>query len=419
VTDDQLLFAAALANPAEDTPRLALADWFDEHDEPALAAALRAGGDTVAFLAELTRWDAPPTFRSRMYENGAARAVFPPLPAARLLVRYMAQFPVPPDVRTEFRENAPPPRAHRDPLDPATFLDRWQYERRRQVAAMRELAARNAAKRDPDRRAFETPPAGAREFEERCCLLHELVLRGRDPSAFPGAAAHAALMRERGHALSWLPLAPLAPDAGLAPFLPQFGGAGSWSAGGAPTTGPTLPNQTPGGAEGPLVLASGKVAPDAPLFAAVRGWSDESNGSLEGAWFRLDRPLIPEAVGGSWFARLPADVTGGALPDRWTVNPLPPGGALGRLFGAAHSGGAYGRGEWGAYGRLHAWRSLGALAGCDPNAAPEAVAAEAARCEWFEFGGTNWFVEIAWDLGLVCVRPDRLTVGLLAATDTD
>jgi uncharacterized protein (TIGR02996 family) len=416
MTEDRLLFAAALANPAEDTPRLVLADWFDEHDEPDLAAALRVGREMVAFLSELTRWDASPVCRSQVYESGAMRDVFPALPAAQLLTRYIAMFPVPPAAVTEFDENAPPPRSHSDPLNPAAFLSRWQHERQRQIAALRELAAREADKLAAQR-AFNAQP-DAQKFEEQSCRLHESVLRECVPSAIPGALGHAARMNERGHPLAWLPLALLGPDGELPRRVPRFGTAGTLSYG-TLRAGDPLPIRALG-PDVPAVIGSEALAPESPTFAAVRGWAEESNGALEGHVFRLDRPLDAAAVGRLWFSRLPADSLNAALVNaNWSVNRLPTSGALGALFGAAHGGGAYGRREWGAYGRLHAWQSLGALAGCAPTLRVEVVAAEALRCEWFDFDGTNWFNHIAWDLGLICVRPDRRTVALLAATDTD
>ena len=36
------LFAAVCAAPDDDTPRLVLADWLDEHDDPHRAAHMRA-----------------------------------------------------------------------------------------------------------------------------------------------------------------------------------------------------------------------------------------------------------------------------------------------------------------------------------------------------------------------------------------
>jgi hypothetical protein len=167
------------------------------------------------------------------------------------------------------------------------------------------------------------------------------------------------------------------------------------------------------------VIDSEAFAPDSPVFAAVRGWTDGWDGQFEGHVFQLDRPLAADAVGKLWFSRLPADSLNAALVTAtWSLNCVPTSGALGALFTAAQGGGAYTHGEWGAYGRLHAWRSLGALVGCAPTARAEEVAAEALRCEWFDFGGTEWFDRAAWDLGLMCVRPDRRTVALLAATDT-
>ena len=41
MTEQEALIAAILAEPAEDTPRLAYADWLDEHDEHELAEFIR------------------------------------------------------------------------------------------------------------------------------------------------------------------------------------------------------------------------------------------------------------------------------------------------------------------------------------------------------------------------------------------
>lgn len=402
MTEDELLFAAALANPAEDTPRLVLADWFDEHDEPAFAAALRANRGVVAFLGELLRWDAPPTYP---YDFSLA------LPTAQLLTRYIKLFPVPPGVRTTLDATM-----HGDPLNHAAFLGHWQRERRQQVGALRERAAREADKLAAQR-AFNGAP-DAQQFEEQSCRLHESVLRELAPARIVGALDHAARMRDRGHPLAWLPLALLGPDGELPRRAPRFGPAGTTSYG-TIRAGDPLPVRALG-PDAPAVTDSERVAPESPAFAAVRGWAEESNGDLEGHVFRLDRALDADAVGRLWFSRLPADALGAAiLAANWSVSRLPASGALGALFAAAQGGGAYGRAEWGAYARLHAWRSLGALAGCAPAARAEEVAAEALRCQWFDFAGTSWFANIAWDLGLICVRPDRRSVALLAATDTD
>lgn len=419
MTEDALLFAAALANPAEDTPRLVLADWFDEHDEPELASALRAHARIVAYLAELIRWDASPVQRNQYYDHDREelRDLFPSLPAARLLTRYMDQFPLPPGAQTEYDVNAQHPLLAHKLAPPLVFLNRWHYQRAKQIALVRELAARASDRSPLDPDAFD-PPADAHAFESQSCLLCELVLRGHAPFGIPGATAHAERMRAAGHPLAWLPLRLLRPDAELSLHVPRFGPNGAVSFG-APIVGTPLPSRAVT-AGAPAVIGSEEFRPESPLFAAVRGWWEESGGHAEGWQFRLDRPLDAGAVGRLWFSRLPAASLNAALvTPQWSVDRVEASGALAVLFGAAHNGGAYGRREWGAYARLRAWQSLSALCGCRPTAMPEDVAAVASGCEWFTFSGTQWFGQVAWDLGLICLRPDRRTVAILAATDTD
>jgi len=51
-------------------------------------------------------------------------------------------------------------------------------------------------------------------------------------------------------------------------------------------------------------------------------------------------------------------------------------------------------------------------------------AAEAERkaqaSRWFSLDAyTNWFEQVAWDIGLAAIRPGRHSLAILAATDTD
>lgn len=414
MTEDALLFAAALANPAEHTPRLVLADWYDERDEPDLAAALRASPGLVAFLSELTKWDTAPT-RELVHDNFPSHPSFPPIAAARLLTRHAHLFPVPPGARTEWSESAPPPvYGSTAPIPPVYFLQWWQHERRAQVGALRELAARASAREQPP--GF-TEPTDARDFEEQSCLLHELVVRGREHAHLPAAVEHAARMKERGHPLAWLPTRLLSADAFLPSFAARFSagshGPGSNVGYGGELGAPTVPRTAP------CVVSNEELPPESQVFAAVRSWKAGSNGQFEGRVFRLDRELSAEAVGRLWFTRLPADAVNGSIAGNgWFVNRMSAANTLGMLFVAAQGGGVYSRGEFGAYARLHAWQSLAALAGCPSDANSEDVAREVERCEWFAFGGSDWFYHII-DLGAICVRPDRRTLALLAATDTD
>jgi uncharacterized protein (TIGR02996 family) len=55
------LHRACLADPLADVPRLALADWLDEHDEPGRAAQLRAGNPYAVYAALRALADAATT----------------------------------------------------------------------------------------------------------------------------------------------------------------------------------------------------------------------------------------------------------------------------------------------------------------------------------------------------------------------
>ncbi|MBA4190234.1 MAG: hypothetical protein C0467_19790 [Planctomycetaceae bacterium] len=402
MTEDEALFLAAVANPAEKTPALALADWFDEHDEPALALALREEEQLVPFLNELMRWDQVPGRATQVYENGAVREAWQILPAAHLLVRFRHLFPTSADTPAGFDPDGKPPQKANDRLNPLAFLLFWQRARQRQIAVLREQAAGRARARNGTRPIFGRIPAGQDPFEWKSCLLHELVIRGR-PLTSPSVKRHAAEMRERGHPLAWLPLKRLPVEAGI----PD----------GTTLLGTTIRRRSVEPAPLPVLL----TRPDrnSPAFAAVRDLEVESNGALEAIEVQLDRALQVDRHGADWFQSLPDAALGSVHGANLIVQQIHAINALALLFAVAHTGGAYSRGEFGAYSRLHAWQSFGWLAGCVPTAEPETIAAQAWQCEWFTFRGTPWFNYMIGDLGLICLRPDRLSVAILAATDVD
>ena len=44
---------------------------------------------------------------------------------------------------------------------------------------------------------------------------------------------------------------------------------------------------------------------------------------------------------------------------------------------------------------------------------------QAGSCTWFSFAlASDWFDDVAWDVGLAVVTPDRRHLSVLAATDT-
>jgi hypothetical protein len=41
-------------------------------------------------------------------------------------------------------------------------------------------------------------------------------------------------------------------------------------------------------------------------------------------------------------------------------------------------------------------------------------------CNWISFAAsTSWFEQVAWDIGLAALSPDRRHLAVFAATDTD
>ncbi|MEV5404202.1 DUF6183 family protein [Streptomyces albidoflavus] len=226
--------------------------------------------------------------------------------------------------------------------------------------------------------------SGHASEELRACLVHELVLRGVAVDEEPGIARWARSPHWRYHPLGWLPLTRSGMEDGA--DLPSYSLRGSSHAmpygpsGGGPYRGT-------GGARVPSAAEVTTPQLAAALSSAVANWVEESNGVVEARVF---------------------DLAG------------PPGQAWRVLFAAASTGGAYNSGSHGAYGRLAAWQSLAALAGVADGAGSAEIEARAAECAWFGFDArTDWFEQVAWDIGLAALAPDRRRLAVLAATDTD
>jgi hypothetical protein len=210
-------------------------------------------------------------------------------------------------------------------------------------------------------------------LELGACVVHELVLLG---TTVPGEWRS----RLAGHPLGELPPALL------------------------PAETATVRRSEPITAAGVVPTAVRRTTPE-DITAAVTTWLTESNGRAEAAVFTVS-PLAPEDVGIKTVESLGLDcVAGNGLALRRSALPE----VLRVLFTAAANGGAYDRGQGGAYGRLAAWRSVKALAG-----------GAVEGCAWWLFDAANdWFRRIAWDLGVLCLRPGGRGIAVLAATDAD
>ncbi|MBB4903828.1 DUF6183 family protein [Actinophytocola algeriensis] len=211
------------------------------------------------------------------------------------------------------------------------------------------------------------------------CLVHELVLRG-----VPVGPEWRT--RLAGHPLGELPLTPL--------------------------PGETPPGETGATTRSELITAAGAVpsatrlTSPADITSAVTTWLTESNGRAEAAVFTVAAPLAATDVGIRTVESLGLDcLAGNGLALRRATLPQ----VVTTLFTAAADGGAYDRGQGGAYGRLAAWRSVKALAG-----------GAVAGCAWWLFDAANdWFKRISWDLGVLCLRPGGRGIAVLATTDAD
>jgi hypothetical protein len=142
------------------------------------------------------------------------------------------------------------------------------------------------------------------------------------------------------------------------------------------------------------------------MTAVVTTWLTKSNGRAEAAVFTLDAPLAAADVGIRTVESLGLDcVAGNGLALRAAT--FAEVDAM--LFDAAANGGAYDSGLGRTQGRIAARRSAKALAGGVVDG-----------CAWWTFDAANdWFKRIAWDLGVLCLRPGGRGIAVLAATDED
>jgi hypothetical protein len=298
------------------------------------------------------------------------------------------------------------------------FTAAWPDDRRQ----VRQAASLLAAGQSPADLAvaFEggaSPGAAAQEL--RACLVHELVLRGTAVTQIPAITRWTGSAHWQRHRLAWLPLELSGLEADRT--LPSYHSrGGSYAAPYGPSGQGTQP---PGRAALATVAAVRDVTSlpaAAAIGAAVASWAAESNGRIEAKVFGLASPLPAGLVPGT-LAVLGLDCLHGLTPDsRFMVAACPPARAWQILFAAASTGGAYNHGLYGAYGRLAAWQSMAGLCGAAADALAAEAESKARACDWFSFNaGTSWFEQVAWDIGLVTIRPGRRRLAILAATDTD
>lgn len=295
--------------------------------------------------------------------------------------------------------------------------------RTRRERGLASLVARGQRIEDIVRAVFAggAEPVPSREFS--ACLLHELVLVSDRVGEYPALLAIAGTLEAEGHPLAALPLSLLSEENGL---RRPDGAAADWTW--------TVPPPPFASFEAPALCATPamrrRVAgidmtetslPElaATMGAAVRHWRAESNGQIAAQEFWSPDP-VPADDCPAVFELLPLiPWTGDDAPARLYASTADE--VLRILLTAAVRPPAYGAGLGGAYGRLAAWRSLGALAGAPADAPITSTAELVRQTRWFRVGAgsSRWFHDIAWDLAVAALRPGGRDIAVLAATDTD
>lgn len=266
-----------------------------------------------------------------------------------------------------------------------------------------------------------------RHFDDEECelmflLLHEMVLRGIPCDQVPISKRYAEKMRRIHHPLAPLPLTLTEIEREI--NLPQYGLRDSSSSlpysyetDNTSTADASLHNEND--YELKIEETTSREIGDR-IKAAVINWQNESNGVIEVKTFQFNRCLEPKDVSSRLLMLLNLDCLLGASESNISLQSISPSHAFHLLFASAAQGGAYNDGERGACGRLAAWQSLGGLVAADPTSSIEILLEQVLRCKWFSFlAQTQWFSRVAWDLGIVVLRPPGNSLAVLAATDTD
>lgn len=245
------------------------------------------------------------------------------------------------------------------------------------------------------------------------CWLGELVLRDAPVGDLAAAKAFHASLVASGHPLGPLPLRLLACEREAPTYLPMFGDEGIEGAVQSLERGSvtmrTLPPPAEHGAPTVVPVADEDLATRAS--EAVKAWS-----KVEAKVFSLVPP-VPVTDVGKWLLRaLPLASVEGST--RLSADRTGADAVFGALFAAAANGGARDPGLGGAYGRLAAWTSFAALVGQPAGAAADDVDAHARQCGFVLYrGAAGWFHDVAWDVGMLAVRPGGASCAVVAATD--
>jgi uncharacterized protein (TIGR02996 family) len=423
MTEEDAFLQAIIEAPDDDTHRLVYADWLEEQGDPR-AAAIRKHPEVSHFLSGLCQVRGVET-SLRQLESWVFGGRADLVRDLRLILKCQPDGPglrlrgVPDSALERVRRTLfPLPNA-----DGATVVIGQLGGRPPKPDEVRELASRLASEHSPGEllAVLEHYRQDGRFLELLGCLSQEMVLRGVILDGLPAGERIAICLRERMHPLARLPLSLTAVEGDLRPWLPHYGGGGQgWSTpfGHLPQWCEPLPAGPSSGAG--AFTETTDINSRHLIASAVLNWEEESNGQWEARVFRAERPISVEVLSLGLLRSLRLDcLEGVSEQDLLAAARVTPYMAFATLFSAASTGGAYNSGLRGAYGRLAAWRSLAGLVGVSGDDG-EAVIDLARRCHWVRIPAVSeWFYQVAWDFGLLAVRPDGMSLAVLAATDTD
>lgn len=261
----------------------------------------------------------------------------------------------------------------------------------------------------------------AEHTELLACWMHETVLRGTSLDRESAVVSFHERLAAAKHPLGTMPLALLEAESEAPTYMPMYGANAISKAVAQLESGPTSARTVPppGEHQPPQVARIEDAALEARLREAVLPWTTGSNGKAEAKAFTL-APALGGASPGRWLLRALAldciDGAQGLRAERCSADTV-----WGALFAASANGGAYSSGLGGAYGRRAAWVSLAALVDAPAASTPQQIDALAPSAQFLMFGatGSDWWNDIAWDIGVLAVRPGGGSVAVLAATDAD
>jgi hypothetical protein len=151
------------------------------------------------------------------------------------------------------------------------------------------------------------------------------------------------------------------------------------------------------------------------MLSALAYWLANANGKADVRLYKSEKVIDPQQLGPDTLRALGIE----SASTNPVIRSLDAHFAYSLVFEKSVHG-PYSKVVSSAQCRFLAWETLSAVAGVDRNAPYEIRNRVISDTVWFTFiDAGGWFYLDSWDVGLVALRPDRKTLVVLAATDTE